>query len=94
MLPVPGCVIARRLRGPAGAATDGFASGSLAALLGGTVDVELTVPDAPTPDPSVGGSGGQVWNEAGSPPGRRCSVPTARCWRPPGPSGSPSRAPP
>ena len=35
--------VGRRFRGPAGAANGGFASGSLAALLGGTVDIEVSL---------------------------------------------------
>ena len=35
--------IGRRFRGPPGAANGGFASGSLAALLGGAVDVEVSL---------------------------------------------------
>jgi len=35
--------IGRRFRGPPGIANGGFASGSLAALLGGTVDVEVSL---------------------------------------------------
>lgn len=35
--------IGRRFCGPPGAANGGFASGSLAALLGGTVDVEVSL---------------------------------------------------
>jgi hypothetical protein len=35
--------IGRRFRGPPGAANGGFASGSLAARLGGTVDVEVSL---------------------------------------------------
>ena len=35
--------IGRRFRGPPGVANGGFASGSLAAMLGGTVDVEVSL---------------------------------------------------
>jgi hypothetical protein len=68
--------VARRFCGPPGAANGGFASGSLAAVLGGTVDVEVSLrrPVLPvsrrsvwaapwTPDPSVGGPEGQVRDE-------------------------------
>jgi hypothetical protein len=122
--------IGRRFRGPPGVANGGFASGSLAAMLGGTVDVEvslrrsvplerplgvrhdgdavllldddggllaearppaaeveLTVPDTPTPDASVGGPDGQVRDEVVWAALNGEVLAAAR------PSGSPPRAP-
>ena len=48
--------IGRRFRGPPGIANGGFASGSLAALLGGTVDVEVSL-HVPTPEEARAAAG-------------------------------------